>query len=60
MSSSRKAPVHRLSTTRPLAAVRRGGPYGELSRAYKENELNIFAFFRYNLVHSSRSIFGNN
>jgi periplasmic protein TonB len=43
-----------------LAAVRRGGPYGELSRFYKENELNIFAFFSYNLVHTSKSIFGNN
>jgi periplasmic protein TonB len=43
-----------------LAAVRRGGPYGPLPRAYKEDQLNIFAFFRYNLVHSSRSIFGNN
>lgn len=47
-----------------IAAVRRGGPYGELPRSYKEKELNIFAFFRYNLLrsHATRpgDIFGSN
>lgn len=43
-----------------LAAVRRGGPYGKLPEAYKERELNIFAFFRYSLLHSARDIFGGN
>jgi len=33
-----------------LAAVRRGGPYGDLPSAYPEKELNIFAFFRYSLT----------
>lgn len=46
-----------------LAAVRRGGPYGPLPRAYPEDHLNIFAFFRYNLMrsHGPRpgDIFGN-
>ncbi|WP_066727977.1 energy transducer TonB [Desulfuromonas sp. DDH964] len=47
-----------------IAAVRRGGPYGELPRSYKEDQLNVFAFFRYSLLrsHSTRfgDIFGNN
>jgi protein TonB len=40
-----------------LAAVRRAAPYGALPRSYAEDELNIFAFFRYNLVRRNRSIF---
>ncbi len=47
-----------------IAAVRRGGPYGNLPRSYQEKELNIFAFFRYNLLrsHATRpgDIFGSN
>jgi protein TonB len=33
-----------------MAAVRKGAPYGKLPAAYKEEELNIFAFFQYNLT----------
>ncbi len=32
-----------------IEAVKKAGPYGNLPRSYTENELNIFAFFRYNL-----------
>jgi protein TonB len=32
-----------------MAAVRKGAPYGKLPSAYKEEILNIFAFFKYNL-----------
>ena len=39
-----------------LAAVRRAGPYGDLPRSYTEEELNIFAFFRYTLMRQHRSI----
>ena len=40
-----------------LAAVRKAAPYGKLPQAYKENVLNIFAFFQYNLTGKPR-IFG--
>jgi len=33
-----------------MAAVRKGAPYGRLPSAYKEEVLNIFAFFQYNLT----------
>jgi len=42
-----------------IAAVRRGGPYGELPRSYTEDELNVFAFFRYNLLRSHSKGFGD-
>ena len=38
-----------------VAAVWKGGPYGSLPRAYKEDTLNVFAFFQYTL--SQRAIY---
>lgn len=33
-----------------MAAVRKGEPYGPLPQAYKKKELNILAFFKYNMT----------
>jgi len=41
---------HRDLDDEALAAVRKGAPYGKLPGAYKEEVLNIFAFFQYNLT----------
>jgi len=40
---------HRDLDDEAIAAVRKGAPYGRLPSAYKEDILNIFAFFQYNL-----------
>lgn len=41
---------HRDLDEEAMAAVRKGAPYGKLPSAYKEEILNIFAFFQYNLT----------
>jgi protein TonB len=41
---------HRDLDEEAMAAVRKGAPYGRLPAAYKEEILNIFAFFQYNLT----------
>ncbi|HEY7746566.1 MAG TPA: TonB family protein [Desulfuromonadales bacterium] len=41
---------HRDLDEEAMAAVRKGAPYGKLPAAYKEEVLNIFAFFQYNLT----------
>lgn len=41
---------HRDLDEEAMAAVRKGAPYGRLPSAYKEEILNIFAFFQYNLT----------
>lgn len=46
---------HPLLDNEAIAAVGKGAPYGHLPRAYKGDDLNIFAFFQYTL--SQRSIY---
>lgn len=38
-----------------ISAIEKGAPFGKLPRAYEEEQLNIFAFFQYNL--SNRIIY---